>query len=320
MHPAERQTQTRLIELFARHGCHPRTDLGQNFLIDLNIVEFIVQEARLEPNDLVLEVGAGTGGMTTFLAQQAGKVISVELDTHMHRLAQAVTSQFENVTLLHTDVLKNKNSLAPEVLDEVERALAEDPTRRLKLVSNLPYSVATPVISNLVATNLPWKVMVVTIQHELAARIVAKPGRSAYGALSVWLQAQCRVKILKRLPPSVFWPRPKVNSAIVRLLPWLERLSRIEDRDFFHDFVRRLFHQRRKLMRGVLAGMFRKELAKSDIDVILAELGLSPQTRAEETDVETLVTLSNHVHRRLAGLPAADSETPTNIASSRSEI
>jgi 16S rRNA (adenine1518-N6/adenine1519-N6)-dimethyltransferase len=287
------------MELFEQHGFHPRTDLGQNFLIDLNIIEFIVREAQLGPDDVVLEVGAGTGGMTAFLAQQAGDVVSVEVDTNMHRLAQSVVGSYSNVTLLHTDALKNKNTLSPIVLDEVQRKLNVSPNRRLKLVSNLPYSVATPVVSNLVATDLPWIAMIITIQKELGQRMAAKPGRNHYGALSAWLQAQCRVKILKTLPPSVFWPRPKVNSAVVRILPHAERRKHIVDREFFHDFVRRVFHQRRKFMRSVIVGMYRKQLPKSEVDEILTALEIPPQARAEETPVETLVALANHLLNRL---------------------
>jgi 16S rRNA (adenine1518-N6/adenine1519-N6)-dimethyltransferase len=287
------------MELFEQHGFHPRTDLGQNFLIDLNIIEFIVREAQLGPDDVVLEVGAGTGGMTSFLAQQAGEVVSVEVDTNMHRLAQSVLEGYSNVTLLHTDALKNKNRLSPLVVDEVERKLAAVPGGRLKLVANLPYSVATPVVSNLVATEISWEMMVITIQRELAQRMAAKPARNHYGALSAWLQAQCRVKVLKRLPPSVFWPRPKVDSAVVRITPAPQRRRHIVDREFFHDFVRRVFHQRRKLMRGVIAGMYRKQVPKAEIDEVLAGLEVPPQARAEETSVETLVAISNHLFNRI---------------------
>jgi 16S rRNA (adenine1518-N6/adenine1519-N6)-dimethyltransferase len=153
--------------------------------------------------------------------------------------------------------------------------------------------VATPVISNLVASDLPWTRMVVTIQLELADRMRAQPGTGDYGALAVWLQAQCRIKVLRKLPPSVFWPRPQVDSAIVRILPDETLRSHIADRGFFHDFVRRLFTQRRKLLRGVLAGMFREQYSKAQIDEILKGFSLKETARAEELDVETLVRLAN---------------------------
>lgn len=283
------------MELFEQHGFHPRTTLGQNFLVDLNIVEFIAERANLGPDDVVLEIGAGTGGLTTFLAQYAAEVISVEVDENMYRLAESVTSGFDNVTLLNLDALKNKNRFAPEVLETVSTHLAADSKRRLKLVANLPYSIATPVVSNLVATDLPWERMTVTIQWELGLRMTAKPQTSHYGALSVWLQSQCYVKILKRLQPTVFWPRPAVESAIVQLVPNQNGRDAIADRPFLQDFLRRLFHQRRKLARSVLVGMYRKQLSKPEMDEILVSMKLKPNVRAEELPVSRLVELANRI-------------------------
>ena len=295
MKNADRQTRSHLMTLFESHGFHPRTDLGQNFLIDLNLLEFIAREARLDRNDVVLEIGAGTGGLTTRLAMQAAAVVSVEVDANMYALAKDVVTPFENVTLLNCDALKNKNRFSPLVIEEVERQLAAGPDRSLKLVSNLPYNIATPVVSNLVATNLPWSRMIVTIQLELGQRMTARPGSSDYGALSAWLQSQCSVKILKRMRPTVFWPRPGVQSAIVRLVPAADRTRHIDDRAFFQDFVRRLFHHRRKLLRSVLVGMYRKQLTKPEIDAALESMDLGDRNRAEQLEPAELVALSNRI-------------------------
>ena len=281
------------MSLFKKHGFNPRGDLGQNFLIDLNIIEFIVAEAELTKDDVVLEVGAGTGGMTTFMAIVAGEVVSVEYDNNMYMLASGQTEYLDNVTLLNQDALRNKNHIADEVLDAVMEKVSADPKRSLKLVSNLPYNIATPIISNLVATELPWTRIVATIQLELAERMIARPGRSKYGALSVWLQSQCRVKLIKRMRPSVFWPRPQVDSAVIKITPDPARRAQITDREFFHDTIRRLFHQRRKHVRSVLCGMFRKQIPKSEVDSVLAAEGIEFSSRAEELDVSQLVSLSN---------------------------
>jgi len=300
MKDADRQTRSYLMELFEQRGVHPRTDYGQNFLIDINLVEFVVHSAELTAADVVLEVGAGTGGMTAFLAQQAGHVVSVELDKNVFPLAQYAVREFDNVTLLNTDALKNKNRFSPVVLESIDEQLAAIPGSTLKLVANLPYNIATPVISNLVASDYNWSRMVTTIQWELAARMASKHGGGTnYGALSVWIQSQCDIRILKKLKPTVFWPRPKVDSAIVLIVPNPEKRAKISDREFFHDFIRRLFHHRRKLMRSVLVGMYRKQLSKPDIDRIIAEEGFDEKCRAEALPVDQLVQLSNRFEREV---------------------
>ncbi|WP_437194382.1 16S rRNA (adenine(1518)-N(6)/adenine(1519)-N(6))-dimethyltransferase RsmA [Planctomicrobium sp. SH527] len=307
----ERQTRSYLMQLFQRHGYHPRTNLGQNFLIDINIIDFVVRSAELTKDDVVLEIGAGTGGMTTFMAYEAGHVISVEIDRNMFELASEATQKYNNVTLINADALKNKNNFNPVVLEEIQKQLAVSPKRRLKMVANLPYSVATPVISNLVATELPWERMVVTIQYEVGSRMQAKAGEEHYGALSVWLQSQCQVELLKKLGPTVFWPRPKVDSAVVQLVPDPEARARLGNREFFHGFVRRVFNYRRKFLRSVLVGMHSKQLEKPEVDAVLAELGFSETTRAEALDIATHIELAKAfqkaIERKFPGeLPGLD--------------
>ncbi len=259
MKQAARQTRTHIGELLARHGVNPRHDLGQNFLIDLNLVEFLVGQAELESHDVVLEVGSGTGGLTAFLAERAGAVIAVEVDPRMQQLTAEAVDGFSNVTIVGGDVLKNKNHFSRPVLEALDAAVA-DSSKRLKLVANLPYCVATPVISNLVASDYVWERMVVTIQLELAQRMVANEATSNYGGLSVWLASQCRIEFLKRLPADVFWPRPKVESAMIRIDPDAGRRQAIRDRAFLHEFLRGVFQQRRKLLRNVLVSYYRNEL------------------------------------------------------------
>ena len=295
MKEIQRQTRSHLMSLFKQFGFNPRGDLGQNFLIDINLIEFVVRNADLSRRDVVLEVGSGTGGMTSFLAAKAGHVVSVEIDRNMFALASHAVESCDNVTLINRDILRNKNNLAAEIVDVIRERLAEVPGRRLKLVANLPYSVATPVVSNLVASDLPWQRMVITIQWELGEKMAAAPGSGSYSALSVWLQAQGSVRILRRLGPKVFWPRPKVDSAIVSIWHDAEAAARIADRHFFLDMIRRLFHQRRKLLRSVLTGMYRKQLSKPEVDDLLAGLGIEAKSRAELMSVESLVELSNAV-------------------------
>jgi 16S rRNA (adenine1518-N6/adenine1519-N6)-dimethyltransferase len=296
MRDVQRQTRSFLMSLFQQHGINPRGDLGQNFLIDVNLIEFAVRAAELGPRDVALEVGSGTGGMTAFLSEEAGRVITVDIDKNMSMLAAEAVQDRDNVTVINSDILKNKNTLDPHICDVIRHHVASLPNGRLKLVSNLPYSVATPVISNLLASDLPWERMICTIQWELAEKMVSDPGTSKYGAMSAWIQSQATVRILRRMGPNVFWPRPKVDSAIISIWRDQEKADRIVDRRFFQDFLRRAFTLRRKFIRSVLVALYRQVLDKAEIDVLLNELGHTSEDRAENMDVATLIRLSNHLH------------------------
>ncbi len=289
------QTLSFLMRRFEAAGIRPHTRFGQNFLIDLNLQRVLLDAAQLEPCDVVLEVGTGTGSLTVLMAAEAAAVVTVEIDRQLFQLAGEELFGQPNVTMLCVDALKNKNRLNPAVLEAVDEHLAAESGRRLKLVANLPYNVATPIISNLLALDAPPRTMVVTIQKELAERIVAQPSTKDYGALSIWMQSQCRVEIVRTMPPTVFWPRPKVTSAIIRVTLDDALRSRIPDRNFFHSFVRSMFFHRRKFLRSELLSAFKKQLAKPEVDAVMAELGLAPTARSEELDVETVLRLCETV-------------------------
>lgn len=295
------QTLSFLMRRFDEAGIHPRTRLGQNFLIDLNLQQILVDNARLGPLDVVLEVGTGTGSLTALLAAQAAAVVTVELDRNLFRLAGEELHGLENVTLLELDVLKNKNRLHPAVLDAIGEQLAAAPGRQLKLVANLPFNVATPLLSNLLATDRPPRTMTVTIQKELADRMVARPGTKDYGSLSIWLQSQCRVQIVRLMPPTVFWPRPKVTSAIIHVVLDDALRARIPDREFFHGFIRAMFFHRRKFLRSELFSAFKNRLTKPEVDEILDRLGLDPTTRAEQLGVDAMLALAELVRAEVSG-------------------
>jgi 16S rRNA (adenine1518-N6/adenine1519-N6)-dimethyltransferase len=162
----------------------------------------------------------------------------------------------------------------------------------------LPYNVATPILSNLLAGDPLPVSMTATIQKELADRIVAAPGTKDYSALSIWIQSQCEIEIVREIPPQAFWPRPKVQSAILHVVPVPAKRSRIQDAAFFHGFVRSLFLHRRKVLRGVLATLFQDDLSKPEVDAILASLGFAADVRAEQLPVESLIELAATVQNR----------------------
>ena len=179
-------------------------------------------------------------------------MVTVEVDPQMFQLAGEELHRFDNVVMLQLDALKNKNRLNPAVLEAVRAQLAAAPGRRFKLVANLPYNIATPILGNLLAEDDPPQTMTATIQKELAERITARPGSKDYSALSIWVQSQCRVEILRILPPEAFWPRPKVSSAFIQITLDEALRRRIPDRKFFHEFLRAMFCHRRKFLRSEL--------------------------------------------------------------------
>ena len=294
-----RQTVSYLQKRFAEVGIRPESRYGQNFLIDLNLIDLLVDVAKIGPQDVVLEIGTGMGSLTTKMATMAGAVVTVEIDSRVFQLASEELDSFGNVTMLLVDALKNKNSFAQEVIDAVHQNLAAIPGSQLKLAANLPYNVATPILSNLLLFDPVPVSLTATIQKELAERIAAPVGTKDYSALSIWMQALCDVEIVRILPPQVFWPRPKVHSAIIQLVPSAEKRAQIRNLDFFHAFVRALFLHRRKFLRGVLCTLLKEVMEKPDVDELISELEYPVDCRAEQLPVEEFLRLAEVVEDRV---------------------
>ena len=281
-----RQTLSYLRNLLQERGIQPKNKLGQNFLIDLNLLDLVVRTAELSKDDLALEVGSGTGTLTARLAEAAGAVLGVEIDPAFFALTSEILAGRQNVRVLHTDVLRTKNEINPAVLAALEEQRTRFGCTRRKLVANLPYVVATPVICNLLIGELPFESMVVMVQWEIAERMIALPRTSEYSSLAVLVQAVADVTVVRRLAPSVFWPRPQVDSAIVKIVPNARKRAKVGDVQAFRVFLRDLYSHRRKNLRGALVGWPSGRREKPDVDRKLAELGLAGTGRAEELDVE----------------------------------
>jgi len=289
------QTVSFLMQRFKEAGVRIKGKHGQNFLVDLNLLKILVEAARLEPNDVILEIGTGTGSLTARVAPRVAAVVTVEIDAQMHQLASEELYEFPNVTMLQLDALRNKSHFDDTLLATLSEKLAEHPGSQFKLVANLPYNIATPVISNLLlAPNVPVS-MTITIQKELGDRIVAVPGTKDYGALSIWIQSQCRVEWVRTLPPNVFWPKPKVHSAFLHIKVDPAKRAAIPDLAFFHTFTRSMFFHRRKYLRSQLLSACGDAFDKPQIDAILAEQSLNPQMRAEELTPEQMLSLCEAV-------------------------
>lgn len=298
-----RQTASYLSKRLTAAGLRPVSKYGQNFLIDLNLVDLIANSANLTQSDVVLEIGTGVGSLTSRLSDAAGAVLTVEIDQNLHELASEELEHRSNVKLIQGDALRNKNALRPDLMDLIREAKDRiGPDSRFQLVANLPYNVATPIISTLLHQTPPPDGMVVTIQKELGDRIVAEPGNKDYGALSVWIQSQCDAEIVRVLGPKVFWPRPKVDSAIIRLTLNQEKRDAIGDLKYFHETVRALFFHRRKFLRSNVISAMKNRLTKEQVDEVLAAQGHGETARSECLSVQQFLDL---VHALQAAEQAA---------------
>jgi 16S rRNA (adenine1518-N6/adenine1519-N6)-dimethyltransferase len=291
--PGQGQTLTYLRQLFEERGLEAKNKLGQNFLIDLNLLDLVARIGAPGPEDCVLEIGTGTGSLTSRLVDRAGAVLSVEIDAGFHLLASETLEPRDNVILMHADALETKNELNSVVLDTLKELMQKTGTKRVKLIANLPYAVATPVISNLLLTTLPLDRMVVMVQWEHGAKLCAPPTTNHYGALSVLVQSLAYVELIRRVSPRVFWPRPKVDSAIVKIVPNARKRARVGDVLRFRIFLRDLYVHRRKNLRGALHAMAGRPWSKGEVDARLAALGIDGNVRAEDLDKEKHLILCN---------------------------
>jgi 16S rRNA (adenine1518-N6/adenine1519-N6)-dimethyltransferase len=298
---AERQTLTYLRRLFDAFGLEAKSKLGQNFLVDLNLLDLIVRAAELDRTDAVLEVGTGTGSLTARLADHAGVVTTVEIDKSLQPVAKQIVGDRANVRYVFGDCLARKNELNPDMLAAWTDAATEFGCTRRKLVANLPYVIATPLVSNLLIAGVPIERMVVMVQWEIAERMRAEVGTKDYNALSVLVQSVADVEVVRKVLPSNFHPRPKVDSAIVKIVPSAEKRAKVGDVARFRAFLRDLYVHRRKNLRQALMGWPAGRKDKDEVDAKLKELGIDGTIRSEALDVE------QHLRLCAAFMPAVPS-------------
>jgi len=268
-------------------GFHPSRRLGQNFLLDEGMVAAIAREAELEPGQAVLEVGVGCGFLSAHLLSGGADLLGVEIDSRLAEVARGfleplaarVGAPFE---LLECDALAGKHQLQPALVEHLDAG----PTRRV--VANLPYAAGSPLMVLLSRRPEPPPSITVLVQLEVAERISARPGQSAWGALGARLAAVYRARIARRVPPQLFWPRPKVESALL-VLERHERWPSVGELAAMDELVHVLFQARRKTLRRALA---RRCGGPAPAEVLLLEQGLDPTCRADSLDVKELLQLA----------------------------
>lgn len=275
-------------EIIQSHGFRVRKALGQNFLMDANIIEKIVTAAELTDQELVFEIGPGLGVLTRRLARSAGQVIAVELDTNLLPILQETLGEFPNAEVVHGDALKvNFDQLAVE-----KTGGTFGPTgKAYKLVANLPYYITTPLLIHLLTSGFNLDCLVVMMQKEVADRLQASPGGKEYGSLSVLVQYYTEPAIVSKVPKTVFYPAPDVDSAVIRLKRRKTPPVQVISEELFFKVVRAAFGQRRKTLINSLTGSGLAE--KNTWLELLAAVGIDSTRRGETLSLEEFATLAN---------------------------
>ena len=294
-----RQTKRDLSAIFKERGLRANKLLGQNFLVDHNVLDFICDAARLSADDVVLEIGAGTGLLTRHIADSGARVIAVEIDSNLFEMLTDYVGDLANVHLINSDIHGKRRRLSPAVASALDDALASGGT--LKVVANLPYCISSDLLVSLLEMARPAEMMIVTVQKEFAVRMLAKPGSREYGIVTVLLAAQAEVKRLRDLAPSVFWPVPNVGSSVVRIMPDPARLASVGDYGLFKAVVSALFGQRRKTAAAALRSMTRPKVSKADITAVFDAVGIAENARADGLDVDQMIALSNRLGEQAGG-------------------
>lgn len=278
-------TPKRTQEIVRRHGITMKKSLGQNFLIDRNVLAKIVGAAGLTAERGALEIGPGIGALTEQLARAARKVVAVEIDQRLLPVLGETLADCGNVKIVHGDVLK----LPLRELMEKEFADCEE----VSVVANLPYYVTTPIIMKLLEEKLPLRHIVVMIQKEVAERMAAAPGSKDYGSLSVAVQYYCVPELVAVVPHTVFIPQPQVDSAVIRLALRAQPPVEVRDERFFFEVVHAAFAQRRKTLgNNLLARFFGKE-GRDEMNRLLEELAIDPGRRGETLSLGEFAKLAN---------------------------
>ena len=281
-----------IADIKDRYDFRLSKSLGQNFLIDKNILDKIIEGSFIGPEDLVIEIGPGIGALTAVAAEAAGKVVAVEIDKKLIPILKETLVGYDNVEIVNKDVLKT--DLA-ELIRENEILDAESGRKcsGVKIIGNLPYYITTPIIMKVLEDRVPVDSVTIMLQKEVADRIKASPGGRIYGALSVAVQYYCTVEHIANAPKEVFIPRPKVDSAVIRLNIRKEKPVKLLEESAFFEVVKGGFGQRRKTLANSLTGV--RGLSKEDTGKVLEAASIDPQRRAETLSLEDFAAIANEV-------------------------
>ncbi|MEF2899951.1 MAG: 16S rRNA (adenine(1518)-N(6)/adenine(1519)-N(6))-dimethyltransferase RsmA [Clostridia bacterium] len=273
-------------EVVQKHNFKFSKSLGQNFLIDTNVIDRILEGARVKEGDYVIEVGPGIGTLTKEMGRSAEKVVAIEIDKTLIPILEETLEDFPNIEVINQDILK------VNVQELVKEKLNGGP---VKLVANLPYYITTPIVMKFLEEDIPVTDIVVMVQKEVADRMNAKPNTKDYGALSVAVQYYCDTEIVAKAPRHMFMPQPNVDSTVIGLHVREEQIYHVDNEDIFFKTVKASFGQRRKTLLNSLGGL--GFLSKDQIKEALKEANIDEKRRGETLSIEEFASLSNAVNR-----------------------
>jgi 16S rRNA (adenine1518-N6/adenine1519-N6)-dimethyltransferase len=300
-----------LKSLLQAAGIQPKRPLGQNFLTDPNLLAAIARDAEIQPTDTVLEVGTGTGGLTVHLAEQAKNVVTVEVDPGLAELARERLADHPNVTLIERDVLARKSRIADEVIEAVNSKREG----HVRVCANLPYAIANPVVLHLLELDWPLDRMTVMVQLEEAERFLARPGDPQFNSVSVLVAQLAKAKLLRKIPPAVFFPRPKVASAVVQLDPLPERGVKDPLYAPLKLIARSLFNYRRKAIGTAAKSAEKAHPELACLQDAFAKAGIDPMRRAEHLQPEEWRALAKECAEALRGFSDVELDVDVEDAS-----
>ena len=276
------------IEIIQKYQFAFQKKFGQNFLINTHVLDKIISAAGITGDDCVLEIGPGIGTMTQYLAEHAGKVVAVEIDTNLLPILDETLKGYSNVTVINSDILKLDMN---QLVDEYNGG------RPIKVVANLPYYITTPIIMGLFESNVPIDNITVMVQKEVADRMQVGPGSKDYGALSLAVQYYAKPYIVANVPPNCFIPRPNVGSAVIRLTRYKEPPVQVDEPGVMFRLIRASFNQRRKTLQNGLNNSPEVPYTKEQIAVAIESLGVPASVRGEALTLEQFAGLSNYFTR-----------------------
>lgn len=274
-------------DIIQKYGFDFRKKFGQNFLIDNNILDKIIEAADVTREDCVLEIGPGIGTMTQRLAEEAGAVVAVEIDKNLIPILNETLADYDNVSILNEDILKV----------DINAIVAQNGGKPIKVVANLPYYITTPIIMALFESHVPLKSVTIMVQKEVADRMKVGPGTKDYGALSLAVQYYAKPEIITRVPAACFMPKPNVDSTVIRLTRYERPPVEALDEDWLFDVIRASFNQRRKTLANGLANAGNIGVNRRQVEDVLVQMGLPLSVRGEALTLEQFNELSNRLYR-----------------------